>query len=161
MSRATNDVESVRMGVGPGILVATDAIFLFLMIIPVMFYLSWKLALLAFAFYPIVPWMTTRLGEKIDVLFTKLQQKMSELSAFAQESFQGIRWVKSFVLEQRVSERFTAISQDYRNEGIRLAKYEAAFSPALSLLTELGTLLILIIGGREVVLGTLTLGTFV
>lgn len=161
MSRATNDIESVRMAVGPGVLITLDAIFLFAMIVPAMFWMSWKLSLLAFAFYPLVPWLTKHLGTKIDELFESLQTKMSSLSAYTQESFGAIRLIKSLVLEPTVKSRFDELSKAYLIEGIRLAKYQAIFSPALSFLTNLGTFLILLWGGFDVMQGLITVGTFV
>lgn len=161
MSRATNDIESMRMAVGPGILITVDAIFLFAMIIPAMFWLSWKLSLLAFAFYPLVPWITKKLGTKIDQLFESLQTKMSALSAFTQESLGAIRLIKSLVLEPTVRQRFDGLSHDYLIEGIHLARYQAIFSPVLTLLTNLGTFLILLLGGMDVISGAITVGTFV
>jgi len=161
MSRATNDIESIRMAVGPGILVTLDAVLMFLFIIPVMFYLSPKLTLLAFAFYPVVPFLTARLGDRIDTLFESLQTKMSSMSAFAQESFHAIRLIKSLVLESRAHERFNELSRLYEKEGMQLAKYQAVFSPSLSLLTNLGTFLILFSGGMDVMAGVVSVGTFV
>jgi len=161
MSRATNDIESIRMAVGPGILVSVDAILVFVFIVPVMFWLSPKLTLLTFAFFPFVPWITAKLGDKIDTLFESLQKKMSGISAHAQESFGAVRLIKSLVLEPRMHERFRGLSEDYRAEGMELAKYQAVFSPLLTLITNLGTLLILVVGGLDVMSGTLTLGTFI
>lgn len=161
MSRATNDIESVRMAVGPGILVTVDAIFMFLLIVPVMWSLSGKLSLLAFAFYPIVPFLSAWLGEKIDKLFEGIQARLSELGAFSQGVFGGIRLVKSLVMENQVQRDFRAISEKYRIEGVRLARYEASFSPALAFITNLGAFLILLVGGIDVINGAITVGTFV
>src|SRR5690606_6765267 len=130
-----------------------DALILFLFIVPVMFSLSVKLSLMAFAFYPFVPWITKVLGGKIDTLFGSIQLKLSELSCFTQEAFNAIRLIKSFVLEGQTGKRFRQLSQDLSSEGLRLAKYEAVFSPLLSFLTQLGTLLILVIGGMDVISG--------
>ena len=161
MSRTTNDVEAVRMAIGPGILVAADALILFLFIVPIMFYQSVRLSLMAFAFYPLVPWLTKRLGSRIDTLFSVIQVKLSALSGFTQESFGAIRLIKSFVLEDQTSKRFRRMSLDLSAEGLKLAKYEAAFSPVLSLITQLGTLLILMMGGMDVMSGAITVGTFI
>ncbi|MBI1861425.1 MAG: ABC transporter ATP-binding protein [Deltaproteobacteria bacterium] len=161
MSRATNDVEAVRMAVGPGILVALDAVIMFVLIIPVMIVLSPRLTLYAFAFYPIAPFLTRWLGGKIEVLFDTLQTKLSSLSSYAQESFGAIRLIKSLVLESTAARRFSELSETYAITGERLARYEAIFSPALGLMTNMGTFLILLMGGKSVVEGALTLGTFV
>jgi ATP-binding cassette subfamily B multidrug efflux pump len=161
MSRATNDIESIRMAVGPGILVTVDALLVFVMIIPVMFLMSVKLSLLALAFYPLVPLITLRLGNRIDALFESLQVKMSNLSAYAQETFGAVRLIKSLVLESRAEERFRELSKSYEVQGVELARYQAIFSPALALLTNLGTFLILFIGGVDVINGAITVGTFI
>ncbi len=161
MSRATNDVESVRMAVGPGVLVSVDAVLLFAMIVPVMLGLSVKLTLIAFAFFPLVPWVTAKFGDSIDKLFDSIQAKMARLSALTQESFSSVRLIKSLVLEGPTLDRFLKMSGDYRAEGEKLARVEAPFSPVLSLLTYLGTFGMLYFGGREVLSGAITVGTFV
>jgi len=161
MSRATNDVESVRMALGPGILVTADAILMLVLIIPPMLFLSVKLSLLAFAFYPLVPWITKKIGTQIDSLFEEMQKKMSGLSGFAQESFQGVRLIRSMVLERETLKRFRGLSKDYQEQGFKLANWEAFFSPSLGLLTNLGTFLILLLGGLDVLSGAITVGTFV
>jgi ATP-binding cassette, subfamily B, multidrug efflux pump len=161
MSRATNDVESVRMAVGPGVLVSVDAVLLFALIVPVMLSLSVKLTLIAFAFFPLVPWITAKFGDRIDKLFDSLQAKMAKLSALTQESFASVRLIKSLVLEGPTLERFLRLSGDYRGEGERLARVEAPFGPVLSFLTYAGTFGILYFGGKEVVAGAITIGTFV
>ena len=161
MSRTSNDVESVRMALGPGILVTADAILMLVLIIPPMLYLSVKLSLLAFAFYPLVPWITKKIGTRIDHLFEELQKKMSGLSSFAQESFQGVRLIRAMVLEAETLQKFRSLSQSYQEQGFKLANWEAFFSPSLGLLTNLGTFLILLLGGFDVLSGAITVGTFV
>jgi ATP-binding cassette subfamily B protein len=161
MSRATNDIQAIREAIGPGILIAVDAIVNFLIFIPVMLYLSVKLTVLALVFAPLIPWITAKLGSRIDQLFESLQVKMSNISAFTQETFGGIRLIKSLVLENRVRRRFFDLSQDYQREGIRMAGCEAGFTPSLTVLTHLGTFFILIVGGMDVIQGAITVGTFV
>ncbi len=161
MSRATNDVESVRMAVGPGILVTADTVILFLLITPAMFWLSPKLSLFAFAFLPVVPWLTKVLGQKIDDLFENLQTKMSRMSAFVQEVLGASRLIKGAVLEPAVNKRFHQLAEDYRLTANQQARFQSMLSPTLGLFNGLGTLLILFFGGRDVFTGALSLGTFV
>ncbi|MCB9255472.1 MAG: ABC transporter ATP-binding protein [Bdellovibrionaceae bacterium] len=161
MSRATNDIESIRMAVGPGLLVALDAIILFALMIPAMLYLSPKLTLFTFCLFPIVPWFTTKIGDRIDSLFEAAQKKMSRLSGYTQETLSAIRLVKSLVFENKSKELFSEFSAEYRGEGIKLARYQSFFSPTLSLITSLGTFMILLAGGMDVISGAITVGTFV
>ena len=132
-----------------------------ILIIPPMLLLSPKLSLLAFAFYPLVPWITKRIGTKIDLIFEELQKKMSGLSSYTQESFSGVRLIRSLVLESETCREFRKLSEKYREQGINLAGWESIFSPSLGLLTNAGTFLILWLGGIDVIHGAITVGTFV
>ena len=161
MSRATNDIEAVRMALGPGVLVIADAFFLFLFILPTMFYLSVKLSLLSLAFYPLVPLISYYFGKRIEKLFETLQYRMSEMSGYVQEIFSAVRLIRTQVLEPLVQNKLTRISEKYLKEGFSLSKYEAGFSPALTLITNLGTFLILLYGGWSVIESVITVGTFV
>jgi len=161
MSRATNDIESIRMTLGPGILVTADAIVMFFMIVPVMLILSWKLSLLAFAFYPLVPFLTFRLGNKIDNLYETLQERMSQMGAFIQEHFSAVRLLKALVLERRTESRFRELSESYRQVGVEMARFQSVLSPVLGLFTNLGTFLILVWGGWDVLHGAITVGTYI
>ncbi|NBX92411.1 MAG: ABC transporter ATP-binding protein [Proteobacteria bacterium] len=161
MSRATNDIEAIRMALGPGILVALDAVIMFVMLVPAMLWLSVKMTLLTFALYPLVPWLTAKLGNKIDLFFEKMQAQLSHMSAYAQEIFSGIRLIKSLVLEDQAGKKFRELSKDYVKEGNTLARYESVFSPTLGLITQCGTLFILFFGAKDVVAGVITVGTFI
>ncbi|NBX76635.1 MAG: ABC transporter ATP-binding protein [Proteobacteria bacterium] len=161
MSRATNDIESIRMALGPGILVALDAVIMFMMLVPAMLWLSWKLTLLTFAFYPLVPLLTAKIGNKVDFFFEKMQSRLSQMSAYAQETFSGIRLIKALVLENHSDRKFRELSGEFVREGQRLAKYESVFSPSLSFLTQMGTFFILLFGGKDVIAGAISVGTFI
>lgn len=161
MSRATNDIESIRMALGPGILVALDAVIMFLMLVPAMLWLSWKLTLLTFAFYPLVPLLTAKIGNKVDFYFEKMQTRLSQMSAYAQEIFSGIRLIKALVLENHSDQRFRKLSSDFVKEGQSLARFESVFSPSLGLLTQMGTFFILFFGGKDVINGAISVGTFI
>jgi len=161
MSRATNDIESLRMAVGPGVLVCVDAVFMFALLIPAMFWLSFKLTLLTVCFYPLVPIITYWIGERIDRLFESLQAKMAGLSAFTQESLTGIRLLKSLVLEKHTHRQFEAKSKAYRDSGVVLARYESVFAPSLQVVSQLGVFMLIIFGGLDVMSGVISLGTFI
>jgi len=161
MSRATNDIESIRMALGPGILVALDAVIMFVMLVPAMVWLSWKLTLLTFAFYPLVPWLTAKIGNRVDENFEKMQSRLSAMSAYAQETFSGIRLIKALVLENHSQKKFRELSESFVTDGRTLARYESVFSPSLGLITQMGTFFILLVGGKDVISGAITVGTFI
>ena len=161
MSRATNDIDAIRMAMGPGVLVTMDAIVVLCFLFPVMFYLSPKLTLLAFVLYPLVPPLTVKIGGAIEENFSNMQKKLSDMSAYTQESFRAIRLIKSLVLETKVHERFGMFSEKYRDNAIKLARYESVFGPSLTFISRTGITLILVIGGLDVIEGVITVGTFV
>jgi ATP-binding cassette subfamily B protein len=161
LSRLTQDVDTVRVAVGPGILVAADAILMMILIVPPMLWLSPKLTLLALAFLPIVPVLSWWLGRKVEKQFEALEERLARMGNVAQEALGSVRFLKAWLLESHARKRFEEASAQYEREGVRLAKFEAPFGPSLGLLTHLGTLLLLFYGGREVLEGAITVGTFV
>jgi ATP-binding cassette, subfamily B, multidrug efflux pump len=161
MSLATNDVDAVRMCIGAGILVFADAVFYLLTIPVAMYLLSPKLTLLAFVTLPIVPWIVIRNDREIHHRFDQVQACSGKLSALAQESLSGIRVIKGFAKEDAKLARFEAAGREYMYWGVRLARVHTAFGPTLDFLMSLGLVLLLYFGGRHVVEGTVTLGTFV
>ncbi|HSM09553.1 MAG TPA: ABC transporter ATP-binding protein [Gemmatimonadota bacterium] len=161
MSRATNDVLAVRQVAGPAImyLVNTTAVSLFALAL--MIWISPSLT--AFAMIPMVliPIAVVWFGRRIHVRFERIQEQFSELTNFAQENFAGIRIVKAYARERDQSSRFGDQSRDYMDRNMDLAKIWGAFFPALQFLGGLGALVVLWLGGLQVMDGTITIGDFV
>lgn len=161
MSRATNDVLAVRQVAGPAImyLVNTTAVSLFALAL--MIWISPTLT--AFAMIPMVliPIAVVWFGRRIHVRFERIQEQFSELTNFAQENFAGIRIVKAYARELDQSSRFGDQSRDYMDRNMDLAKIWGAFFPALQFLGGLGALVVLWLGGLQVMDGTITIGDFV
>lgn len=161
MSRATNDVLAVRQVAGPAImyLVNTTAVSIFALIL--MIWISPTLT--GFAMIPMVliPIAVIWFGQRIHVRFERIQEQFSELTNFAQENFAGIRIVKAYARGEDQRRRFGARSGDYMDRNMDLAKIWGAFFPALQFLGGLGALVVLWLGGLEVMDGTITIGEFV
>lgn len=161
MSRATNDVLAVRQVAGPAImyLVNTTAVSLFALAL--MIWISPTLT--GFAMIPMVliPVAVVWFGRKIHVRFERIQEQFSELTNFAQENFAGIRIVKAYAREADQSSRFGDQSRDYMGRNMDLAKIWGGFFPALQFLGGLGALVVLWLGGLQVMDGSITIGDFV
>lgn len=161
MSRATNDVLAVRQVAGPAImyLVNTTAVSLFALAL--MIWISPTLT--AFAMIPMVliPVAVVWFGRRIHVRFERIQEQFSELTNFAQENFAGIRIVKAYARELDQSSRFGDQSRDYMDRNMDLARIWGAFFPALQFLGGLGALVVLWLGGLQVMDGAITIGDFV
>ncbi len=158
MSRISEDVSRVRMYTGPAImylinLAATIGFTLYYMLkqnVQLSMYILAPLPILAFTIY----YVNTIINKKSD----RIQSLLSDLTTNAQESYSGIRVIKSFVQEKAMLGFFEKNSEDYRNNAISLAKTEAIYSPAMSLLIGLSTLITILAGGIAVINGQMSIG---
>jgi ATP-binding cassette subfamily B protein len=161
MSLATNDIDAIRMAIGAGLLTLADALFYLLTVPVVMYLLSPKLTLLAFIPLPIIPFLVARNEREIHSRFTAVQEQFSRISALAQESLTGIRIVKAFAREDEQLGRLRAAGEEYMRLCLRLARVQTAFGPTLDFTMSMGLVALLFVGGRGVIEGAVTLGTFV
>ena len=161
MSLSTNDTEAIRMALGPGLLVAADALFYFITVPVAMLMLSPKLTLLAFLPLPIIPWLVARNERLLHERFEKVQESFGKLSALAQETLTGIRVLKAFAAEPAQLDRFKKEGERYLGLNMALARVQNTFGPTLDFTMSLGLVILLWVGGREVIGGSETLGTFV
>jgi ATP-binding cassette subfamily B protein len=166
MSLATSDVEAVRMMLGAGLLTLADSIFYFMTVPVAMFLLSPKLTLLAFMPLPIIPWLVMRNEREIHQRYDRVQEQFSRISSMTQESLNGVRVLKAFAQEELQTERFKKECNRLLDLNLRLARVQTSFGPTLDFTMSLGMVLLLFVGGRELIqngdaAGALTLGTFV
>ncbi|MEK6705819.1 MAG: ABC transporter ATP-binding protein [Bdellovibrionota bacterium] len=164
MSLATSDIEAVRMAIGTGLLVMADALFYFLSIPIAMFWLSPKLAMLAFIPLPIIPLLVMRNEREVHSRFEKVQESLGRLSAMTQECLNGVRVTKAFAKEDVQMKRFRDAGLEFVNLNLKLARVQSAFGPTLDFTMSLGLVLLLFIGGHGLIFSSsfaVGLGTFV
>ena len=163
MSLATNDVEAVRMALGHGMIVLGDALFYFMTVPVVMFWLSPQLTLISFLFLPVIPWIVMRNEKLVHERFEKVQESFSKLSTLTQEALNGIRVTKAFAREDVQSRRFRALGEEFVQLSLRLARVQTPFGPTLDFAMSLGMVILVFYGGGLVIAGdaAVTLGTFV
>ncbi len=161
MSLVTNDVEAVRMGMGPGFVVLIDALFYFLTIPPIMLYLSVPLTIKSLILLPLLPFFVNWLGKIINKLFILEQEKFSEVSGIVQENIAGMKTVKSYVQEKNQGKIFNKLSADLMGATKKVALAETFMHPVMEFSVTLGVVTLLFFGTAEVVRGAITIGTFV
>ncbi|HOY65900.1 MAG TPA: ABC transporter ATP-binding protein [Candidatus Ozemobacteraceae bacterium] len=161
MSRLTNDIDEVRQMFGLGLLLIMDTLFYFLWIPGIMFWLSPKLTLYVLAPTPLIPLFVVLIGRRIHTRSVRVQKRLADLSAHAQEAIGGIRVIKGFRREEAQEKIFTDVSRSLMDDQLRLAKLEALFHPALELAMGLGIFLLIWAGGSQVLAGAISLGAFV
>jgi ATP-binding cassette subfamily B protein len=126
-----------------------------------MIILSPKLTLLTLAIAPFVSVSVFYLGKITHKLYTRIQEQYSSLSDAAQENLSGARIVRAFAQEQKEIEKFDALNNEYVRRNMDMTKVQALFMPLMTLFFEIGAAIILLIGGKGIIDGTMTLGDFV
>ena len=158
MNRATEDVNRVRMYVGPAIMYAINTAVLFLLVIYAMFSVNTTLALFCLLPLPVLVVIIYFVNTMINERSEQIQEQLSRLSSFVQERFSGIRVIKSYVREDYTKEIFAKESEGYKNNAMGLVKVQALFYPTMLLLVGLSTILTIYVGGRQVINGSITPG---
>ena len=158
MNRVTEDVSRVRMYVGPAIMYTINTIVLFLLVIIAMVSVNFKLAIYSLLPLPILAFVIYYVHTIINQRSEKIQQRLSKLSGFVQETFSGIRVIKAYVREKDIKNKFEIESNAYKKDSLALVQVQATFYPVMLLLVGLSTIITVYIGGIEVMNGNITSG---
>ena len=158
MNRVTEDVSRVRMYVGPAIMYTINTIVLFLLVIIAMISVNPKLAMYSLLPLPVLALTIYYVHNIINQRSEKIQQRLSKLSGFVQETFSGIRVIKAYVREEDIQSKFADESNAYKTDSLALVQVQATFYPVMLLLVGLSTIVTVYIGGTEVMNGTITSG---
>lgn len=162
MSHATNDINSVRMALGFGTIMFIDSLFIIILSIFMMIRTtSLKLTLIAVFNLPIIIFLTRKFGSIIYDRSKEVQIALSNLTETTQESFSGIRVIKSFVQEDLVSEEFRNANNQNFTANLNLVKVSGSFRPLLQFVFSISLLITIFYGGKEVIKGNLSLGSFI
>jgi ATP-binding cassette subfamily B multidrug efflux pump len=161
LARATNDMNAVRMMLGPGLMYWFETSLMLALAAGVMAYTDWVLTLVALAPAPLVAFTVLVFGRKIHDRFETIQGQFSDISSRVQENLAGVRVVRSYVQEQREIEYFERLNRAYIRESLKLARIDAVFEPLLQALVALAYLLVLGVGGWRASQGKISIGGFV
>ena len=162
MNRISEDVSKVRMYAGPALMYSVTNITLLVVTLSYMFYSAPTLALYAIAPLPFLSIAIYKLSAAIHKKSTIVQQYLSKLTSFTQESFSGISVVKAYGIESRIVKNFNILSEGSKDKNIDLAKVQALFFPLMILLIGLSNILVIYVGGKQFINGEIKqLGTIV
>ncbi len=161
MARATNDLNAVRMLAGPGIMYTANTVVFTAGALVFMLSISPRLTLFAFLPLPIVSIVVQYFGRKIHERFERIQAMFSDISARAQENFSGARLIRAYVQEQAEIETFERDNTEYIARSLKLVRLMGMLWPTLETLLGIAIVIVLWVGGREVLLHRITLGSFV
>ncbi len=161
MSRATNDLNAVRMMAGPSVMYATQTTLVFIVAITLMLSIDPRLTVIGLLPLPLVSISVKLFGSAIHRRFERIQAQLSELSAVAQENLSGIRVVRAYGQEGPELDKFREANEEYVSRNRGLIRLQGAFYPSMTLLLGFGALLVLWQGSREVIQGRISVGELV
>jgi ATP-binding cassette subfamily B protein len=161
MARATNDLNAVRMLLGPAIMYSANTIVFTAGALAFMLSISPKLTFYAFLPLPLVSIVVQYFGRKIHERFERIQAMFSDISARAQENFSGVRVIRAYVQEEAEIAGFESANREYIARSLKLVRLMGMLWPTLETMLGLAIVLVLWIGGREVIHGRLSVGDFV
>ncbi|HEX2233538.1 MAG TPA: ABC transporter ATP-binding protein [Thermoleophilaceae bacterium] len=161
MSRSTVDLQSVRFFIGYGLIFILQSALTILIAAGVMVAVNPLLAAVALAPMPFVIWVAFRYGRRNRPASQEVQQRIAELTAEAEENVSGVRVVKAFAQEQRQLRRFDRAVKRVFDQSMISTRLRAFYSPLIGFLPQLGLAALLVVGGRQAINGTITVGEFV
>jgi ATP-binding cassette subfamily B protein len=161
MARATNDLGAVRTFVGPGLMYSSNTFVTAAGAFALMLTIDVKLTLYAMIPMPIMAIMVNRFMTRINDTFKRIQEQFARITTKAQENLSGIRVVKAYVRERHEIEGFRTLNKSYVKENLSLVRIESFLWGAMGFLSGLGGLVLLWLGGIEVIDGRITRGDFV
>lgn len=157
----SNDTNSFRMGIGPGNLVLLDGIFLTVLILPQMLWISPAWTWQTLALMPFVPFLVNYILNRLHVHYHARQERFADFSGSAQEIISGVRVIKSFAQEHNQTVQFNKHSDAFRLSCDRVSWWDSFFGPALETPVALGSVILLVLGAPIVMNGEVTLGQFI
>ena len=161
MSRCTNDLNAVRMVLGPGIMYSANTFMTMVLAVILMFWISVTLSVYVLLPVPVVAVAVWLFGRKIHALYGQIQASLAVLSAKAQENLAGVRVIRAYGQEEAEIQGFDGPNREYINRNLRLIYFWSLFMPLLQMLVGLTFVLVLWQGGHLVILSSITLGELV
>ncbi|KYG65992.1 hypothetical protein AZI86_02680 [Bdellovibrio bacteriovorus] len=161
MSLMTNDVQSFRQAIGPGMLILADGIIIICVVLPIMISMSWSWTWKTLIFLPLVPFLIWRVMQLIHRNYKIQQDRFSELTGVAQETVGGIRVIKSFAQENNRTALYNTVSSAFEKACNKVARVDSFFVPVMEFGVTSGSVILLFVAKDDIYSGAVSIGTFV
>lgn len=158
MSHATNDINAVRMFIGPSVMYSIDTVVRLIIVVAIMISINISLTIYSLLPLPILSYGVYRIGKLIHEKYSRIQENFSELTTRAQENFSGIRIIKSYVREANEIKKWNELSKEYLRKNMNLVRIQALIMPILYMITGISIIVVIWIGGGKVISGEMNLG---
>ncbi|MGH9967112.1 MAG: ABC transporter ATP-binding protein [Pyrinomonadaceae bacterium] len=160
MARASNDLAAVRQIAGPMIMYTLQTIFVVVLILPLMLMINWRLTLLLFVTMPLVSLTVKVFGQQVHVRFEKIQEFFAQITARAQENFNGVRVVRAYAQEGPEIAAFNKLNRQFAEKNLSLVRIDALMRPLMQFLIGIGFVLIIWAGVPLAIRGEISVGDF-
>ena len=161
VTRVTTDVDALNELFTAGIVSIFGDLMLLAGIVAVLFWLDWRLALVAFSIVPLLLLLTSWFKSRVRQSFREVRVRIARINAFLQEHIGGMAVVQLFNREERAYQEFSAVNQAHRDANVRSILYYAVFFPGVELITAIGVALLILMGGGRVVAGAISIGALI
>ncbi|MFA9435888.1 MAG: ABC transporter ATP-binding protein [Candidatus Bathyarchaeota archaeon] len=159
MARATGDINMLGRFFNMAFRMAISNTLILITVLYSMASLSWELTFIALITLPFLLYTTSTFGKKVRPMWQEVREQNGVLTSVLQENLSGLRVVRGFSREEYEEEKFGAEVQKFFDINVKMARFRAFFMPLASLISSVGIVIIIWVGGRQVIAGTLTLGT--
>lgn len=161
MARATSDVEQMRNFTGRGFVMIAQMVLMSLAVSVVLFATNWKLAIVSIVTLPLLGHTVAKYNRAVEPLFGQVQEELAKLAAIAQENIAGAKVVKAFAREPHEIGKFSAQNTTLQNQYLEAAEISVFTDPLMDMISQIGTVIVLWVGGVLVISGELTIGQLV
>ncbi|MGD8305776.1 MAG: ABC transporter ATP-binding protein [Ignavibacteria bacterium] len=158
MAHATNDINAVRMFLGPAVMYSVDTLTRLIIVVVIMCMINFELTIYALLPLPLLSIAVFKISQKIHLRFTLIQEKFSELTTLVQENYSGIRVVKSYVREENETKKYAENSLDYLKKKMSLVRVQALMMPMLIMISGISIIIVIWLGGIKIINGVMGLG---
>ena len=158
MNRISEDVSKVRMYVGPAIMYTINTLTLFVIVISYMISVAPKLTAYVLLPLPLLSFIIYKISKMINIRSKIVQEYLSKLTTFTQESFSGVKIIKTYTIEDSINQSLKIIASDSREKNMSLVKIQSWFFPLMILLIGTSNILVIYIGGMQYMNGEIELG---
>ena len=158
INRISEDVNHVRMYLGPGIMYGVNLLIMFLLVLPAMWYYSPELSLYALAPLPIMSYLIYKVSATMNAQSAEVQRKQSDISTFVQEAFSGINIIKTYLRERHKASEFSGAAENYKVANLKLALTNGLFMPTILFLIGLSNIITIYAGINLIAEGVITEG---
>jgi ATP-binding cassette subfamily B protein len=161
MSRGVNDMQLIQAFYGPGVMNLLNTVIVYTATLAIMLSIDVRLTLIALMLYPPLFFVINRLSRRVYARSLAVQEQLAAISNRAQENISGIQQIKTYVQEEREIAGFRGLCEEFRRRNLSMAVMRGGMTSLISIVTGVGTLIILFVGGRYVIEGRIGLGEFV